>query len=79
MATAIQILRSYANTAPATLNDGELAFSFVANALYIGDSTNNVILIGGTKLIENVTVSAANTANISNISIETLNADGGEF
>lgn len=79
MATAIQILRSYANTAPSTLNDGELAFSFTANALYIGDNSNNIILIGGSKLIENVTVTAANTANVSNISIETLNADGGEF
>ena len=79
MATAIQILRSYANTAPSTLNDGELAFSYVANALYIGDNSNNIILIGGTKLIENITVSFANTANISLISYETLSADGGEF
>ena len=76
MSTIIQILRSYANTAPLTLSDGELAFSFVANALYIGDSSNNVILIGGTKLLENVSAATANTANIS---IETLNADGGEF
>jgi hypothetical protein len=82
MPTSIQILRSYANDAPTILNDGELAFSFTANALYIGDQSNNIILIGGTKLIENVTVSSANTANVANISFvsyETLSADGGEF
>ncbi len=79
MATSIQILRSYANDAPTILNDGELAFSYTANALYIGDNSNNIILIGGTKLIENVTVSSSNTANISFISYETLSADGGEF
>lgn len=73
MATTIQILRSYVNDAPQDLSDGELAYSFKANALYIGDSSNNIILIGGQKLLDNVTVSVAN------VSIETLNADGGEF
>lgn len=74
--TTIQILRSYANIAPTTLSDGELAFSFVANALYIGDQSGNVILIGGQKLAENLQVFFANTAQTS---IQTLNADGGEF
>ena len=37
MATAIQILRSYVNDAPTTLADGELAYSFTANAMYIGE------------------------------------------
>jgi hypothetical protein len=27
--------------------DGELAFSFVSNTLFIGNSTNNAIAIGG--------------------------------
>lgn len=71
--TTIQILRSYANTAPATLADGELAYSFAANALYIGDNTGKVILIGGPSFAQNVTVEFANT------SFDTLNADGGEF
>ena len=74
--TTIQILRSYANTAPVSLNDGELAYSFVANALYIGDNSNNIILIGGRKLLDNITVSVANVALLS---YETLSADGGEF
>ena len=73
MAATLQILRSYANTAPLILNDGELAYSYVANALYIGDNANNIILIGGTKLIENV------SAQTAYVSYQTLNADGGEF
>jgi hypothetical protein len=71
--TAIQILRSYSNVAPTTLADGELAYSFVANALYIGSNTGQIILIGGPAFASNVTV--GNAA----ISVETLNADGGEF
>ena len=73
MATTLQILRSYANTTPAILSDGELAYSFTANALYIGDNANNIILIGGPKLIENV------SAQTAYVSYQTLNADGGEF
>ena len=43
----LHILRSYANTAPPQLLDGQLAYSFVANTLYIGNSANGVIAIGG--------------------------------
>jgi hypothetical protein len=71
--TVIQILRSYSNVAPTTLADGELAYSFLANALYIGSNTGQIILIGGASFAQNVTVNLANT------SIETLNADGGTF
>ena len=55
--TTIQILRSYANTQPSTLNDGELAYSFVSNTLFIGDNTGNVNPIGGEGYIANVTIS----------------------
>jgi hypothetical protein len=57
--TTIQILRSYANTAPGNLADGELAYSFLSNTLFIGSSTlnvesqlwtNNIISIGGSDL-----------------------------
>ena len=71
--TVIQILRSYSNVAPTTLADGELAYSFRANALYIGSNTGQIILIGGASFAQIVSVNLANT------SIETLNADGGEF
>ena len=56
--TIIQILRSYANTAPQVLQDGELAYSFVSNTMFIGNNTTNVIKIGGeyyVKAIENAT------------------------
>lgn len=45
--TTIQILRSYANTQPTSLSDGELAYSFVSNTLFIGDNTNGVNPIAG--------------------------------
>ena len=54
--TTIQILRSYANTAPVSLNDGELAYSFVSNTLFIGDQQGGVNPIGGEGYIANVTI-----------------------
>ena len=60
--TTIQILRSYANTAPASLADGELAYSYLSNTLFIGSTTlnvetqlwsNNIISIGGPDYIAN--------------------------
>lgn len=48
MSTLIQIKRSFANGAPVTLSEGELAYSFKSDTktLYIGDGTN-IIPIGG--------------------------------
>ena len=43
--STIQILRSYANSAPTTLVDGQLAFSFLSNTLFIGSNTGGVIAI----------------------------------
>ena len=54
--TIIQILRSYVNTIPPSLNDGELAYSFVSNTLFIGDNTGGVNPIGGQGYIANVTI-----------------------
>ena len=51
--STIQILRSYANTTPATLDDGELAYSFVSNTLFIGDHSGDIIEIGGPNYIAN--------------------------
>jgi hypothetical protein len=51
--TTIQILRSYVNPEPATLHDGELAYSFVSNTLFIGANTSDVIAIGGSGYIAN--------------------------
>ena len=51
--TTIQILRSYANTAPPVLEDGELAYSFVSNTLFIGDKNGDILEIGGPNYIAN--------------------------
>lgn len=66
--TTIQILRSYANTAPSSLADGELAFSFVSNTLFIGNANNEVIPIGGYGYVS-VVPGPPNTSEY----------DGGEF
>lgn len=60
--TTIQILRSYANTAPETLADGELAYSFLSNTLFIGNNTNHVIPIGGLGYIEQIPGPASDTS-----------------
>ena len=54
--TTIQILRSYANTAPTTLDDGELAYSFRSNTLFIGDQYGDIIEIGGPNYIANAVI-----------------------
>lgn len=54
--TVIQILRSYANTRPANLADGELAYSFVSNTLFIGDQYGDIVEIGGPNYIANATI-----------------------
>jgi hypothetical protein len=54
--TVIQILRSYANTRPTSLDDGELAYSFVSNTLFIGTANNQIVQIGGPNFIANVTI-----------------------
>ena len=85
--TVIQILRSYANTAPLTLDDGELAYSFVSNTFFIGNNNNGIIKIGGqyyVNILENATRN--NTANTlvlrdangsANVYIDLI--DGGGF
>jgi hypothetical protein len=54
--TVIQILRSYANTAPSSLADGEIAYSFVSNTFFIGDQYGDIIPIGGPNYIANATI-----------------------
>lgn len=64
MATLVQIKRSSANVSPSTLNEGELAYSYVSNVIFIGDTANGVMNIGGqyyTDLIDNGT--AANSSS----------------
>ena len=41
--TTIQIKRSFANSSPASLKEGELAYSFVSNTLFIGNQSNSAV------------------------------------
>ena len=62
--TIIQILRSDVTALPTTLNPGEQAYSYVSDKLFIGNTTNAVLTIGGkyyVDLIDNAT--ATNTGN----------------
>ena len=62
--TIIQIKYSTANGRPATLNVGELGYSFVSNTFFIGTTSNTTLNIGGhtvTTAVENRT--SANTSN----------------
>lgn len=45
--TVIQIKYSNATSTPSTLNVGELAYSFTSNNLFIGNTTNGVVKVGG--------------------------------
>ena len=43
--TTIKIKRSYANSSPISLSDGELAYSFLSNTLWIGNTSNTPIAV----------------------------------
>ena len=49
MAQTIKIKRSSSNSTPTSLASGELAYSFKSDSkkLFIGDASNNVLVIGG--------------------------------
>lgn len=54
--TKIHILRSYVNDQPPALTDGELAYSFTSNTLFIGDHSGGVNPIAGEGYVANVTI-----------------------
>lgn len=54
--TVIQILRSYTTPTPNTLQDGEIAYSFVSNTLFIGSNAGQVVQIGGPNYIANAAI-----------------------
>lgn len=56
--TAMKIKRSGTLSIPTTLSNGELAFSFTSNSLYIGSPANTPILV-----TSNSEINAANMAN----------------
>ena len=52
--TVIQIKYSTANGKPASLNVGELGYSFVSNTLFVGTFSNAVINIGGVAMAHHI-------------------------
>ena len=83
MPNVIKIKRSSATAAPTTLNDGELAFSFLSGKLFIGNTTA-VIPIGGTHSPGTLTANQALVANstsgidkviVANLNIQELRAN----
>jgi hypothetical protein len=62
--TIIQILRSDTTALPTTLNPGEQAYSFVSQKLFVGNTTNGVITIGGKYYVD--LIDGATSSNSSN-------------
>jgi hypothetical protein len=62
--TLIQIKRSTSNAIPATLEEGELAYSYASNTLFIGDTANGVLNVGGKYYADSLdNATAANAAS----------------
>lgn len=59
--TVIQIKFSEVTATPPSLNVGELAYSFSSDKLFVGNTVNNVLTIGGKHFTD--TVDAATSAN----------------
>jgi len=60
----VQILRSYGSYQPTQLLDGQLAYSFQSNTLYIGTNSNGIVTIGGVTPLARIQT-AFNAANSS--------------
>ena len=62
--TIIQILRSDTTAYPTSLNPGEQAYSYTSNRLFVGNTTNGVLTIGGKYYVDLVDgATAVNTGN----------------
>jgi len=62
--TIIQILRSDTTAYPTSLNPGKQAYSYTSNRLFVGNTTNGVLTIGGKYYVDLVDgATAVNTGN----------------
>jgi hypothetical protein len=62
--TILQIKRSTSNVAPNALQDGEMAYSYLSNTLFIGDTANGVMNVGGvyyTRKLDNASFANGNS------------------
>jgi hypothetical protein len=63
--TSIQILRSYGAQTPNTLLDGQLAYSFTSNTLFIGSNTKVIAIADPyTKFVAQSAYLQANTGTV---------------
>jgi hypothetical protein len=72
--TVIQLKYSTVNATPASLNVGEPAYSFSSGKLFIGNSTNHVLTIGG-KYYTDIVDAATNSNTISTLVKRDSNGD----
>lgn len=62
--TIIQILRSSTTAYPTTLNPGEQAYSYVSDKLFVGNTDNSVVTVGGKYYVDLIDgATATNTGN----------------
>jgi hypothetical protein len=62
--TIIQILRSETTAYPSSLNPGEQAYSYVSDKMFVGNTDNSVVTIGGKYYVDLVDgATAINTGN----------------
>ena len=62
--TIIQILRSSTTAYPTTLNPGEQAYSYVSDKLFVGNTDNSVVTVGGKYYVDLIdSATATNTGN----------------
>lgn len=72
--TVIQLKYSTVNNTPASLNVGEPAYSFTSDKLFIGNSTNHVLTIGG-KYYVDIIDAATNSNTVSTLVKRDSNGD----
>lgn len=72
--TVIQLKYSTVNNTPASLNIGEPAYSFTSDKLFIGNSTNHVLTIGG-KYYVDIIEAATSSNTVSTIVKRDSNGD----
>ena len=75
--TIIQILRSDTTALPASLNPGEQAYSFVSQKLFVGNTTNGVVTIGGKYYVD--LIDGATSSNSSNTLVRRDNSGNVAF
>lgn len=75
--TIIQILRSGVTSLPTTLNPGEQAYSYVSDKLFVGNTDNSVITIGGKYYVD--LVDGATGTNTGNTIVRRDNAGNAAF